>query len=326
MDVDSSAARRSHESSLIQPFSDTLAEHGLDLARGRTTTLQVNVGFLCNNVCKHCHLEAGPGRTQIMGPETVDQVIEFAQKGRFQVIDITGGAPELNPHLIRMIELFSNLAPRLMLRSNLTAPEQYDSDLLMNVVSRHHVVIAASFPSLNADQFEAQRGFGTWEKSLAALRRLNSIGYGMPDSGLELNLVSNPAGAFLPASQKQLEDKFRKDMQRRFGIVFSHLYIFANVPLGRFRRWLIESGNYEKYMTRLVSLFNECTLDGLMCRTLISVSWDGYLYDCDFNQAEDIPAGWTRTHVSEMTGPPLSGTPVAVSDHCYSCTAGSGFT
>ncbi len=310
----------------IQPFSMTLSQFGLNLTRSETTTLQVNVGFLCNQVCKHCHLGAGPDRAEIMDRETVEQVVNFAKRTKFQVIDITGGAPELNPNLAQMIEQFSPLAPRIMLRTNLTALYERDTDRLLNVLTDSRVALVASLPSLNATQLEAQRGNGSWEKSLATLRRLNALGYGDPSSGLELNLVCNPTGAFLPASQKQAEEKFRSDLERKWGIVFTSLYTFANVPLGRFRQWLVESGNFEKYMGKLVSAFNHCAIDKLMCRTLISVSWDGYLYDCDFNQAEAIPAGGIRKHISEVNSPPPPGSPIAVSDHCYACTAGSGFT
>jgi radical SAM/Cys-rich protein len=310
----------------IEPFSITLSQFGLNLTRSETTTLQVNVGYRCNQACKHCHLGAGPERAENMGQETIDQIVDFARKTRFQVIDITGGAPELNPNLVRMIERFSDLASRIMLRTNLIALCECNTDLLLKVLADSRVVLVASLPSLNAGQLEAQRGNGSWEKSLSTLRRLNAVGYGKPGSALELNLVSNPTGAFLPASQKQLEDKFRSDLAKKWEVVFSNLYTFANVPLGRFRRWLVESGNFDQYMMKLVSAFNQCAVDKLMCRTLISVSWDGYLYDCDFNQAEAIPAGGIRKHISEMNGPPLPGTHIAVSDHCYACTAGSGFT
>jgi radical SAM/Cys-rich protein len=261
-----------------------------------------------------------------MGPGTIKQVIDFAQKIKFQVIDITGGAPELNPNLAHMIVQFSALAPRIMLRTNLTALNGHNCEDLLEIIRNKGVALVASLPSLNVGQLEAQRGAGNWEKSLAMLRQLNAIGYGKSGSGLELDLVCNPTGAFLPASQKQLEETFRSDLERKWGIVFSHLYAFANAPLGRFRQWLIKSGNFEKYMGKLISSFNQCAVDKLMCRTLISVSWDGYLYDCDFNQAEGIPAGGIRKHISEVNAPPAPGTQIAVSDHCYACTAGSGFT
>jgi radical SAM/Cys-rich protein len=310
----------------VESFRLTLSRHGLELIRGHTNTLQINAGLLCNQACRHCHLEAGPNRMEVMDAKTVDEVIAFAQRGHFQVIDITGGAPELNPNLADMIERLSPLAPRIMLRSNLTALTDGKGDFLMDVFRKHRTVIVASFPSLNATQAEAQRGKGIFDKSIAALRNLNSIGYGHDGSGLELDLVSNPTGAFLPASQTQEEKRFRRDLQRKWGIAFNHIYTFANVPLGRFRQWLQHSDNLEKYLQNLASRFNPCAIEGLMCRTLISVSWDGYLYDCDFNLAKGLSMGGRRIHITEMDAPPKPGTPIAVSDHCYACTAGSGFT
>jgi radical SAM/Cys-rich protein len=310
----------------IDPFAVTLQRHGLELKRGRTTTLQVNVGRLCNQVCKHCHLDAGPARSEIMNLETVKDVVAFAQRTSFQVVDITGGAPELNPSLVDMIEWFSDCAPRIIVRSNLTSLADGDREFLMDVCKSRGVAIVASLPALHPSQVEAQRGKGVFDKSLSVLRTLNSIGYGIPGSGLELSLVSNPAGAFLPLAQDRAEKKFRSDLQRKWGIVFNNFYAFANVPLGRFRNWLIESGNLDTYMQKLASSFNPCTVEGLMCRSLLSVSWDGNVYDCDFNQADDIPAANVKTHVSELNAPLPPGTPIAVSDHCYACTAGSGFT
>ena len=310
----------------VEPFRLTLAKHGIELTRGQTNTLQVNVGLLCNQACRHCHLEAGPSRTELMDAETADEVVAFAQRGHFQVIDITGGAPELNPNLATMIERLSPLAPRVMLRSNLTALTDGRRDFLMDVCREHGVVIVASFPSLNMSQSEAQRGNGIFDKSIATLRKLNAMGYGQDESELEIDLVSNPTGAFLPASQDQEEKRFRRELQRRWGIVFNHVYTFANVPLGRFRQWLQHSGNVEKYLHNLASRFNPCAVEGLMCRTLISVSWDGYLYDCDFNLARRLYICGRKIHISEMDGPPKAGTPIAVSDHCYACTADSGFT
>ncbi len=299
---------------------------GLYLTRGKTATLQINVGLLCNQSCRHCHLDAGPTRSEIMSRETVDHLVDFARRGSFQVIDITGGAPEMNPHLPEMIERFSELASRVMLRANLTAMKRYADERLKHKLASAHVVVVASVPSLHAAQLEAQRGRGVWQETLDALKMLNEMGYGQPDTGLELNLVSNPTGAFLPGAQAATERKFRLDLGRKWGIVFNNLYTFANVPLGRFREWLVRSGNYGAYLAKLVSSFNPCTVEGLMCRTLISVSWDGYLYDCDFHLAKGIPCRGLKTHVRECDGPPAPGTPIATAEHCYACTAGSGFT
>jgi radical SAM/Cys-rich protein len=307
-------------------FLTTLASHDLELTRDVTATLQINTGLLCNQACRHCHLEAGPNRTELMGPETIEQVVGYAQRGGFQTVDVTGGAPEMNPHLCDLIEDIAPFAARLMLRSNLTALVDRPSDGLIELAARRGVVIVASLPASNASQTDSQRGKGVWEKSLEALRMLNAVGYGVEGSGLELDFVANPTGAFLPPSQEQAEKKFKGDLDRRWGIVFNRLYTFGNAPLGRFRKWLDETGNLDRYMECLVQAFNPCTIDGLMCRTLVSVAWDGYLYDCDFNLAQGLHLGGRKTHVSEMTGPPEPGTHIAAGDHCYACTAGSGFT
>ena len=303
-----------------------LLRHGLELKRGRTTTLQVNVGLLCNQACRHCHLNAGPTRGELMSLETIKEIVAFGRRVPFEVIDITGGAPELSPHLIDMIEWFSSVAPRIIIRSNLTSLADVAREFLIDVFRSHRVAIVASLPASHPGQVDAQRGNGVFGKSISVLRKLNAAGYGVFGSGLELNLVSNPTGAFLPPAQERAEKKFRTDLERKWGVVFNNFYVFANVPLGRYRSWLIDSGNLETYMQKLVSNFNPCAVAGLMCRNLLSVSWDGFVYDCDFNQARDITASNSKTHISELNAPPPPGSPIAVSDHCYACTAGSGFT
>jgi radical SAM/Cys-rich protein len=310
----------------VEPFSHTLSKHKLELKRDQTHTLQINVGLLCNQVCRHCHLEAGPGRQEVMDLKTIDDVVAYARRAHFQVVDITGGAPEMNPNLEYLLENIVSLAPKVMLRSNLTALTDQARDSLIDLCKTRQVAIVASLPSVNASQTESQRGKGVLDKSIVTLKRLNTLGYGQEGTGLELDLVSNPTGAFLPVSQCQAEKKFKGDLERKWGIVFNNLYTFANVPLGRFRKWLKESGNLEKYMQKLVTSFNPSTLDGLMCRTLVSVSWDGYLFDCDFNLARGLYLGGHRKHVSQMGGLPAPGMPIATGDHCYGCTAGSGFT
>ena len=310
----------------LEPFGQALANQALRLERGRTTTLQINVGLLCNQSCRHCHLSAGPHRPESMSALTAEAVVAYAERSRFDAIDITGGAPELNPHIETMIRNLSDLAPRLMIRSNLSALEGQNRGEMMGLLKDHRVVIVASFPSYNEGQADSQRGRGVFQTSIDTLKKLNALGYGQDGTGLELNLVSNPTGAFLPTPQGQMEQRFREVLKKRWGIVFNHLYSFANVPLGRFRQWLLKSGNLDSYLQRLASRFNPCALDGLMCRTLVSVSWDGTLYDCDFNLARDLPMGGKRTHVSSMEGPPEPGNPIAVGDHCYTCTAGAGFT
>jgi len=262
----------------------------------------------------------------MMSHETMAQVVAFARKSNFQIADITGGAPELNPYVGELIESLAPVTQRVMIRSNLTALAEGHYDRLLSLCVKNRVVVVASLPSVNSAQLEAQRGKGAWEKSIASLRTLNSLGYGQTDSGLELDLVANPTGAFLPGSQSQAEKKFRADLDRKEGIVFNRLFAFANAPLGRFGTWLRQSGNLDQYMRKLASSFNPSTLEQVMCLSLISVSWDGYLFDCDFNLARGLPLGGSRKHVSDMDGPPEPGTPIAVSDHCYACTAGCGFT
>jgi radical SAM/Cys-rich protein len=311
---------------LTETFRQTLGTHGIKLERAKTTTLQVNVGLLCNQSCLHCHLEAGPGRRENMSAETAEAVIAYAGRSEFEIVDITGGAPELNPNLVMLIEGLSAPERRLMLRTNLSVLNDGTREHLFDLLKIHQVVVVASFPSLNEAQADSQRGNGTFLSAIAALKKLNAIGYGLEGSGLELNLVSNPAGAFLPASQKEMEKRFRQVLKQKFGIAFNNFFVFANMPLGRFRQWLIRSGNLEAYLARLASTFNPCAVDGLMCRTLVSVSWDGYLYDCDFNLSLDLPLGGRKVHVSQIKGRPQPGSPIAVAEHCYTCTSGSGFT
>jgi len=310
----------------IETFQAILEKHDLHLTREKTHTLQANTGLLCNQACKHCHLSAGPGKREIMNQDIVTDVLAYAQRVAFQVIDVTGGAPELNPYIRELIEGAAKAAPRVMFRSNLSALNDGHHDDLMDLLADRQVVIVASFPSLNELQTDAQRGGGIFEVSIDALKELNALGYGMTGSGLELNLVSNPAGAFLPPAQEQIETRFKDQLARKWGVHFNQLFSFANVPLGRFREWLIASGNFDTYMNKLKSAFNPCAVAGLMCRNIVSVSWDGYLFDCDFNLACGLHLGGGKVHVSEMEDMPEPGSTIAVADHCYTCTAGSGFT
>jgi radical SAM/Cys-rich protein len=314
------------EAESVEPFADTLARHGLSLVRDRVHTLQVNTGYLCDLRCRHCHLEAGPGREEVMSRKTMGEIVSFARRFPFQVIDITGGAPELAPGLPSLIEGLAPHAPRLVLRTNLSAMSVAGRESLLPLCAAHRVVLVASFPSTNPSQADAQRGAGVMETAIAALKRLNAAGYGVAGTGLELDLVSNPVGAFLPVPQDTAERKFRADLLRKWGVTFNHLHTFANVPLGRFRSWLRQTGNYERYLKTLAEGFNPCAVERLMCRTLLSVSWDGFLYDCDFNLAVGRPSGDRKVHVSEVRELPPPGAPIAVGEYCYACTAGSGFT
>ena len=310
----------------IEPFHEALRRHDLHLARDRTCALQVNVGLKCDLACRHCHLEAGPGRGEMMERAVMDQVIACARRLPFASIDITGGAPELIPGIDYLVRSLAPLTPRLVLRSNLLALGADEARGLPELYRELKVVLVASLPATNASQTEAQRGPGVWEKSVAALKMLNGLGYGLEGSTLELDLVSNPAGAFLPPPQGPAEKKFRSDLLRKHGIGFHALYTFANVPLGRFRRFLESSGNLDGYLAKLAEGFNPCAVAGLMCRSQLSVDWRGRLYDCDFHLAAGIPPAGEAAHISELSFLPAPGTPIPVADHCYACTVGSGFT
>jgi radical SAM/Cys-rich protein len=309
----------------VNNFQKILAEQDLQLLRGKTTTLQINVGRLCNLACKHCHVDAGPGHQEVMSRETMDAIISFATEHKFSVIDITGGAPELVPGIDHLLENLVPLANTVMLRTNLVALLDEKNRKLLDLFCRLKVALVASFPSVNKGQADAQRGDGVWEQSIAMLQRLNSLGYGKTHTGLELYLVSNPAGAFMPVDQCTAEKKFKTDLAKRWGIEFTGLFTFANVPMGRFKKWLESSGNLDGYMKKLSDSFNPNTLDGLMCRNLINISWDGYLYDCDFNMAAGIPYSGTPMHVSQAMGPE-EGCTIMTDDYCFACTAGAGFT
>jgi radical SAM/Cys-rich protein len=316
----------SAETAAAETFPATLARHGKTLVRDQTETLQINVGLQCNQVCRHCHLGCGPDRTELMDRDTVEAVVAYAERGGFKLADVTGGAPELNPHIERLIGGLTQVVPRVSFRANLTAIQDPDRAHLMDLLAERGVAVFASLPAVSAAQTDAQRGRGVFERSIKGLRRLNDLGYGVDGTGLELNLVSNPAGAFLPPGQDQADKRFRTELARRFGLTITRTLTLANVPLGRFEAWLRVSGNYEDYLAKLVAGFNPCAVDALMCRTLVSVRWDGVLFDCDFNLAAGLPLGGRPVHVSDLDGPPEPGSPIAVSQHCYTCTAGAGFT
>jgi radical SAM/Cys-rich protein len=318
--------RKEKDEGGMEPFREVLLRHGLQLTRERTQTLQVNVGLVCDLRCGHCHLEAGPDRPEVMSRAVMDEVVDCARRFSFSSIDVTGGAPELVPEIEHLIGALAALTPRLLVRSNLIALNGERGARLCGLYRDLKVVLVASLPATNASQTEAQRGSGVWEQSIESLRMLNGLGYGVAGSGLELDLVSNPAGAFLPAGQQQAEKKFRSDLTRKYGITFNSLYTFANVPLGRFRSFLERSGNLEGYLATLASGFNPCAVPGLMCRSQLSVDWLGRLHDCDFNLAAGLPLGGQPALISGLRELPAPGAPIAVGEHCYACTVGAGFT
>jgi len=306
-------------------FREKLEHHGLELRRAAAAVLQINVGFKCNLACRHCHLEAGPSRPELMDGRTIEAVIACAGSMSFQTIDITGGAPELLPGLPRLVAGLAPLSPRLIVRTNLVALSLPEFTGLIDLYRRLRVSIVASLPSTSPAQAESQRGAGVWDKSISMLKLLNANGYGREGAGLSLDIVANPTGAFLPPGQAQAERKFRHELGSKYGVSFNNLFTFANVPLGRFRAWLEDSGNLCAYLKRLEDSFNPCTLERLMCRTTVSVDWQGFVYDCDFNLAAGLHHSGRKKHISQG-GLPLESAPIAVGDHCYACTAGPGFT
>jgi radical SAM/Cys-rich protein len=308
------------------PFETRLADAGLSpLHATGITVFQINVGKLCNQTCCHCHVDAGPDRTEIMSRETAELCIAALAQTDIPTVDFTGGAPELNLNFRWLVEQARRLNRHVMDRCNLSVlllPSQAD---LAQFLAHHRVQIIASLPSYRAGQTDAQRGNGVFEKSMEALRLLNRLGYGRPDSGLVLNLVYNPVGAFLPPKQEAIETQFKKELRTRHGIEFNRLYTITNMPISRFLEFLVESGNYDQYMTRLVNAFNPAAATGVMCRSTLSVGWDGRLYDCDFNQMLDLPVDHgVPSHIRDFDPTQLQNRQIVTHNHCYGCTAGSG--
>jgi radical SAM/Cys-rich protein len=277
--------------------------------------------------CKHCHVQAGPARKEMMDREKVDDVLSILSENSIRVLDITGGAPELNPEFRYLVEQAKHIGCHVMARSNLTIFFAGGMEDLFDFYSQNNVEIIASLPYFSEAEVDKVRGNGTFRMSISALQKLNSLGYGMNTPGKKLNLVYNPQGAFLPPSQVTLEDEYRRELKRRFDISFHSLYTFANMPIGRFREFLIRSGNFEKYIKRLMDAFNPETLPGIMCRHLVNVGWDGTLYDCDFNQMIGLRVldGYPRT-IRDFDHRLLAERQIAVDNHCYGCTAGQGST
>lgn len=297
------------------------------LARRRLDTLQVNVGYRCNQSCVHCHVAAGPNRTEEMAGETIDAVIAFLERQRVSTLDITGGAPELNPHFRRLVTTARERGVRVMDRCNLTILEVEGQEDLAAFLAAQQVEIVASLPCYLEDNVDAQRGRGVFEASLRGLRRLNALGYGEETSGLVLNLVYNPQGPVLPPRQDALEADYRRILGTRHGIRFNQLYTLANMPIQRFGSMLISKKQFDSYLALLQGAHADANLDHVMCRTLISVDYRGYVYDCDFNQMLDLPLrhnGRAPIHLSELVDRDLSGNPIRVAGHCFGCTAGQG--
>lgn len=307
-------------------FEDTLRLHRIHFRRKTLKTLQINVGKLCNQVCAHCHVDAGPARTEIMTDETADRVMRLlANTPSIELVDFTGGAPELNPAFRSMVTRSRSLGLRVMDRCNLTVLFVNGQEDLAGFFKNNRVEVIASLPCYTRENVDKQRGRGVFGKSVDALRKLNSLGYGREGSGLRLDLVYNPGGAFLPPSQDELEKQYKKELGEQFGIVFNHLYTMVNMPIKRWGEYLVHTGQTESYRELLVNAFNPQTIDKVMCRTLISVSWDGRLYDCDFNQMLEIPVGGRcRTIWDIESFEELNHGFIATGAHCFGCTAGAG--
>lgn len=297
------------------------------ILRERLETLQINLGYRCNQSCLHCHVTAGPRRKEQMGVDVAAHVVAYLRTSGVKTLDITGGAPELNPHFRYLVNEARHLGLRVIDRSNLTILEEPGLTDIAGFLAASGVEIAASLPCYLQENVDRQRGAGVYEKSLRALQRLNALGYGMPDSGLVLNLVYNPGGPFLPPAQDALERDYRSALSERFGIVFNKLLTLANMPIERFGSTLISQGQFHDYMRLLKQAHCAKNLAAVMCRSLISVDWQGYVYDCDFNQILGLPLGVrgsNRMHISNLAGQDMTNHPIAIADHCYGCTAGHG--
>jgi radical SAM/Cys-rich protein len=309
------------------PFEEVLARHGRGpLEAHAVEVLQVNVGKLCNQTCAHCHVDAGPDRREVMSRQTAERVVELLRRHPgMTTLDITGGAPELNPEFRFLVEQGRTLGRRVVDRCNLSVLLLASQGDLVPFLARHQVEVNASLPSFRASGTDAQRGDGVFAKSLEALRRLNDAGYGKGE-GLVLNLVHNPVGAFLPGEQASLERDYRRELQLRHGVVFDRLYTITNMPISRFLEQLERTGNLHRYMGLLVASFNPRAADGVMCRTYLSVGWDGTLYDCDFNQMLAMPAnhGAPRTLAALLEAGVALPRRIVTDRHCFGCTAGAG--
>jgi len=297
------------------------------IRRGSIETLQVNVGYRCNQSCVHCHVNAGPNRTEEMDGETVDLVLAFLERRRIATLDVTGGAPELNRHFRRLVQAARDMSVRVMDRCNLTILEVPGQDDLAQFLAAQQVEIVASMPCYLLDNVDRQRGKGVFEGSIRSLKRLNALGYGREQTGLVLNLVYNPQGPSLPPAQVALEADYRRVLGEQFGIVFNSLFTLANMPIQRFGSMLISKGQFDDYLALLREAHREENLAGVMCRSLISVDYRGYVYDCDFNQMLDLPltrGERERVHLSELLDEDIAGNAIRVAGHCFGCTAGQG--
>jgi radical SAM/Cys-rich protein len=311
----------------LPTFKEKISETGqFPLKAKKLEILQVNVGYMCNQVCEHCHVDAGPDRKEIMTRETMLQILNVIKQTGAHTLDLTGGAPEMNPDFRWFVEEASKVGIKdFIVRSNLTIiranKKYYD---LPEFFKKHNIHVVSSMPHWTKGKTDKQRGDGVFDASIKALQELNAVGYGMPNSSLRLDLVYNPSGAFLPGNQAALEKDFKKALLETFDIQFHNLFAITNLPISRFLDYLIASENYEDYMYALVEAYNPSAVQNVMCTNTLSVSWDGYLYDCDFNQMLNLPVNSKAKHISEYNEELLDGRNIVISQHCYGCTAGAG--
>lgn len=297
------------------------------LKRASLDTLQVNVGYLCNQVCLHCHVNAGPKRKEIMTLDVIDDLLEFIRMREIKVLDLTGGAPEMNPHFKKLVSSARKLGAHVIDRCNLTILQQPGYEDMAQFLADQQVEVVASLPCYTSDNVDAQRGDGVFDDSIKSLQQLNKLGYGVEGSSLELSLVYNPLGASLPPSQAMLEPDYKIHLRDHFGIEFTRLFTLANLPIQRFGSTLVSKGQFEGYMDTLMNAHSDDNLPSVMCRNLVSVDWQGYVYDCDFNQMLKMPLAATqqeKTHIRDLLKVDIKNKSIAVSGHCYGCTAGQG--
>ncbi len=311
----------------MQPFAERLHLNGNGFRRRAVDVLQVNMGRYCNLACIHCHVESGPTRTEMMSRGNVDAVLRFLENTNIPTLDITGGAPELHADFDYLVESARRLGRHVMDRCNLTVIFEPGKDYLPEFFRRHRVELVCSLPCYSIENVDKQRGKGTFDGSIRALQLFNQLGYGKPESGLTLNLVYNPVGSHLPPPQEKLEQDYKRILREQFGIEFNRLFCLTNMPITRYATHLKLRGEYDRYLDLLESNFNAGTVDQVMCRNLISIGWDGWVYDCDFNQMLDLAmtdGDGRRLHISSLTLAQLAIPTIRIGDHCYACTAGAG--
>ncbi|MDP3278992.1 MAG: arsenosugar biosynthesis radical SAM protein ArsS [Deltaproteobacteria bacterium] len=299
-------------------------QDGRPLSAKRVEILQVNVGKLCNQACKHCHVDAGPARTEIMTEETARQCIAALEQHEIKTLDLTGGAPEMNPHFRWMVRRARAAGAQVIVRHNLTIQFESGYEDLVSFFADQSVDVVCSLPHFEQDATDRQRGRGVFDKSIAGLRALNAVGYGQGRADRALALVHNPVGAYLPGAQSALEGQYRQELKSQHGITFDALYVITNMPIRRFKDWLVRTGQHDEYQGALESAFNLATIPSLMCRNTLSVSWDGRLFDCDFNQMLDLELHAQQATLATVSLDKLAGRVIATGNHCFGCTAGTG--